>query len=239
MRRKKQKKEKKKNKNKDKKKSKKKKKRKGVAAKPRRQGEGEEEGRKEKKRKKKKERMRGAAPHPGSLAGCTRARNYVSRLVCGLGRRQQDGGSEWRGERDREEVGGRGWRCVRRRPAKPEEMELAGEGLWVWYKKNGGGKKLAGWHRKERCWRSGGVGLCEEVSREDVGRSSRNGEAACWMLKNVHLAFLHLKNRSCKKSIWRLMGCLRRLVQEWKRESVGRLAPGGEILPAGRLRFAL
>lgn len=113
--------------------------------------------------------MRGAAPHPGSLAGCTRARNYVSRLVCGLGRRQQDGGSEWRGERDREEVGGRGWRCVRRRPAKPEEMELAGEGLWVWYKKNGGGKKLAGWHRKERCWRSGGVGLCEEVSREDVG----------------------------------------------------------------------
>ncbi len=28
---------------------------------------------------------------PGSLAGCTRVRNYVSRLACGFEKRQQDG----------------------------------------------------------------------------------------------------------------------------------------------------
>ena len=72
----------------------------------RERGRSEKKRKKRERRKKKKERMRGAAPHPGSLAGCTRARNYISRLVCGLGRRQQDVGSEWRGER---RPGG-GWR---------------------------------------------------------------------------------------------------------------------------------
>ena len=104
------KKERKKRKEKRKNKSKKKKKREGVAAKPRRQGDGEEWEEKRKREKEKEERKkerkkkRGLlARNLGSLAGCTRARNYVSRLVCELRMWQQDGGrragdgEEWRG----------------------------------------------------------------------------------------------------------------------------------------------
>ena len=76
-----------------------KKKNEGVAAKPRRQGDGKEEEREEKKKKKKKEKKKRGllARTIGSLAGCTRARNYASRLACGLEKRQQDGrsGGRW------------------------------------------------------------------------------------------------------------------------------------------------
>lgn len=141
------------------------KKREGVAAKPRRQGDGEGVGRKEKKRKKKKEkeRMRGAAPHPGSLAGCTRARNCVSRLVCGL-----VGGSRT------EEVNGAGRETGRRLEGKIENGKMEEE------------------------WKPKGVMLCKEGRRKGVGRSSREQEAC--LLGNVHLAFLRLENRSCKKA---------------------------------------
>lgn len=45
-------------------------------------------------RKEKEKKKRGLlARNLGSLAGCTRARNYVSRAACGLGKRQQDGRS--------------------------------------------------------------------------------------------------------------------------------------------------
>ena len=53
------------------------------------------EAEKNKERKKKKRGL--LARTIGSLAGCTRARNYVSRLACGLEKRQQDGrsGGHW------------------------------------------------------------------------------------------------------------------------------------------------
>lgn len=60
---------------------------------------GKEREEKRKKRKKKKEKKKRGllARTIGSLAGCTRARNYVSRLACGLEKRQQDGrsGGRW------------------------------------------------------------------------------------------------------------------------------------------------
>lgn len=44
----------------------------------------------EKNKKRKKKKKRGLLARTiGSLAGCTRARNYVSRLACGLGRREE------------------------------------------------------------------------------------------------------------------------------------------------------
>ena len=44
----------------------------------------------EKNKKRKKKKKRGLLARTiGSLAGCTRARNYVSRLACGLEKRQQ------------------------------------------------------------------------------------------------------------------------------------------------------
>lgn len=52
----------------------------------------------EKNKKRKKKKKRGLLARTiGSLAGCTRARNYVSRLACGLEKRQQDGrsGRRW------------------------------------------------------------------------------------------------------------------------------------------------
>lgn len=46
----------------------------------------------EKNKKRKKKKKRGLLARTiGSLAGCTRARNYVSRLACGFEKRQQDG----------------------------------------------------------------------------------------------------------------------------------------------------
>ena len=77
---------------------------------------------------------------------------------------------KWKKSGSREDVGNKkgeekgwddgagcgGWRCVRRRPAKPGGRKLAGEGLWGWYEKKGGGRCwLAGWRRKGRCWRPG------------------------------------------------------------------------------------
>lgn len=57
-------------------------------------GKKREEKRKREKRKKKRGLL---ARTIGSLAGCTRARNYVSRLACGLEKQQQDGrsGGRW------------------------------------------------------------------------------------------------------------------------------------------------
>lgn len=58
----------------------------------------EREKREAEKNKKKKKKKRGLLARTiGSLAGCTRARNYVSRLACGLEKRQQDGrnGGRW------------------------------------------------------------------------------------------------------------------------------------------------
>ena len=58
----------------------------------------EREKREVEKNKKKKKKKRGLLARTiGSLAGCTRARNYVSRLACGLEKRQQDGrsGGRW------------------------------------------------------------------------------------------------------------------------------------------------
>lgn len=52
----------------------------------------------EKNKKRKKKKKRGLLARTiGSLAGCTRARSYVSRLACGLEKRQQDGrsGGRW------------------------------------------------------------------------------------------------------------------------------------------------
>ena len=48
--------------------------------------------------KRKKKKKRGLLARTiGSLAGCTRARSYVSRLACGLEKRQQNGrsGGRW------------------------------------------------------------------------------------------------------------------------------------------------
>ena len=54
----------------------------------------------EKNKKRKKKKKRGLLARTiGSLAGCTRARNYVSRLACGLEKRQQEaaaGRKKWR-----------------------------------------------------------------------------------------------------------------------------------------------
>ena len=73
-----------------------------------------------KEREERREKKRGLLARTiGSLVGCTRARNYVSRLACGLEKRQQDGrsGGRWesggmrlklevrKGE-NREDVGG-------------------------------------------------------------------------------------------------------------------------------------
>ena len=73
-----------------------------------------------KEREERREKKRGLLARTiGSLAGCTRARNYVSRLACGLEKRQQAGrsGGRWesggmrlklevrKGE-NREDVGG-------------------------------------------------------------------------------------------------------------------------------------
>ena len=58
----------------------------------------EREKREAEKNKKKKKKKRGLLARTiGSLAGCTRARNYVSRLACWLEKRQQDGrsGGNW------------------------------------------------------------------------------------------------------------------------------------------------
>ena len=57
---------------------------------------GKEREKREAEKKKKKKRGL-IARTIGSLAGCTRARNYVSRLACGLEKRQQDGrsGGRW------------------------------------------------------------------------------------------------------------------------------------------------
>ena len=52
----------------------------------------------EKNKKRKKKKKRGLLARTiGSLAGCTRARSYVSRLACGLEKRQQNGrsGGRW------------------------------------------------------------------------------------------------------------------------------------------------
>lgn len=65
------------------------------------------EKREAEKNKKKKKKKRGLLARTiGSLAGCTRARNYVSRLACGLEKRQQDGRS---GGRWPAKLGGRSW----------------------------------------------------------------------------------------------------------------------------------
>ena len=52
---------------------------------------------KKRKRERRKKKRGLLARTIGSLAGCTRARNYVSRLACGLEKRQQDGrsGGRW------------------------------------------------------------------------------------------------------------------------------------------------
>lgn len=58
----------------------------------------EREKREAEKKKKKKKKKRGLLARTiGSLAGCTRARSYVSRLACGLEKRQQNGrsGGRW------------------------------------------------------------------------------------------------------------------------------------------------
>lgn len=52
----------------------------------------------EKNKKRKKKKKRGLLARTiGSLAGCTSARSYVSRLACGLEKRQQNGrsGGRW------------------------------------------------------------------------------------------------------------------------------------------------
>lgn len=64
-----------------------------------REMEKKREKREAEKNKKKKKKKRGLLARTiGSLAGCTRARNYVSRLACGFEKRQQDGRSEGRWE---------------------------------------------------------------------------------------------------------------------------------------------
>ena len=52
---------------------------------------------KKRKRERRKKKRGLLARTIGSLAGCTRARNYVSRLACGLEKRQQNGrsGGRW------------------------------------------------------------------------------------------------------------------------------------------------
>lgn len=56
---------------------------------------------KKRKRERRKKKRGLLARTIGSLAGCTRARNYVSRLACGLEKRQQDGRSGGRWESGR------------------------------------------------------------------------------------------------------------------------------------------
>ena len=64
-----------------------------------REMEKKREKREAEKNKKKKKKKRGLLARTiGSLAGCTRARNDVSRLACGFEKRQQDGRSEGRWE---------------------------------------------------------------------------------------------------------------------------------------------
>lgn len=65
----------------------------------------EREKREAEKNKKKKKKKRGLLARTiGSLAGCTRARNYVSRLACGLEKRQQEAAAGSRTE-EMEDVG--------------------------------------------------------------------------------------------------------------------------------------
>lgn len=123
--------------------------------------EGEEKRKKRERRKEEKKETRASRPQPRQP--CRLHPRAKLRFAFGLlvGRQQQDGGSEWREERNREEVGGEswkwkngrrveagrmlaikkrkekcwdngvgggGWRCVRRRPAKPEGRDwLAGD----------------------------------------------------------------------------------------------------------------
>lgn len=78
-----------------------KKKREGVAAKPRRQGNGEGGGRKKKKKRKKKRRKKrnaGFSPATPAALQAAPARETTFRVWSAVGRRQQDEGSEWRGE---------------------------------------------------------------------------------------------------------------------------------------------
>ena len=53
----------------------------------------EKKRKRERRNKEEKKKCGLLARDPGSLAGCTRARNYVSHLACGLEKRQQDGRS--------------------------------------------------------------------------------------------------------------------------------------------------
>lgn len=62
---------------------------------------------------------------PGSLAGCTRVRNYVSRLACGFEKRQQDGGGGV-GDGGGEEVGVKDWKWKNGRM-----VEIAGRMLAI------------------------------------------------------------------------------------------------------------
>lgn len=80
----------------------------------------------EKNKKRKKKKKRGLLARTiGSLAGCTRARNYVSRLACGLEKRQQDGRSGV-GDGGGEEVGVKDWKWKNGRM-----VEIAGRMLAI------------------------------------------------------------------------------------------------------------
>jgi len=59
---------------------------------------------------------------------------------------------------------------------------------------------LAGWRRKGMsCLVEGcGTGMKRGLTVGDVGRPSR--KQWFWMLKNMHLVFSRLENRSCKKA---------------------------------------
>lgn len=80
----------------------------------------------EKNKKRKKKKKRGLLARTiGSLAGCTRARNYVSRLACGFEKRQQDGRGGV-GDGGGEEVGVKDWKWKNGRM-----VEIAGRMLAI------------------------------------------------------------------------------------------------------------
>lgn len=80
----------------------------------------------EKNKKRKKKKKRGLLARTiGSLAGCTRARSYVSRLACGLEKRQQNGGGGV-GDGGGEEVGVKDWKWKNGRM-----VEIAGRMLAI------------------------------------------------------------------------------------------------------------
>lgn len=87
-----------------------------------REGKRKRERRKKEKKKKKKRGL--LARTIGSLAGCTRARNYVSRLACGLEKRQQNGGGGV-GDGGGEEVGVKDWKWKNGRMVEIAGMMLA------------------------------------------------------------------------------------------------------------------